>query len=857
MTVNNMRKYLVTILLIFVLLFAGSVSVFAAESDNAEMTEADVQNLEESSEHNIRDFEEHVQENLNIQKIDSPKMIAVKAKNVHTFEISFQKVERADGYAIFRKASNKDEWGSAIAEYPAKASNWKAIGNNIYMYSDTKALAGVAYSYKVEAYVLGANGEKIYSESNDFEGMKAEGKGYVSLDNVKNFSARKYGYGQVALTWTPVDGAAYYKVYQVTGNTYKEVLTVKGQSSTGCILSNVPLSEQAYSYTVRAYADGNDKVYSQADKLATVYVMLDAPKLTGKKAVAYNKISVSWKAVSHADGYYVYRKTSGSSWKRLTAKPISKLSYTDSTAQPGIKYYYTVRAVDKATGSRSEYDHTGISCQTKLTNAKLNSVTVASSRTIKLSWSKVSGAKGYYVYRQYGGKWKKVATVNGKTSYTYTTASSSSAYKYWGHKFAFKIQPYCSTYKGGYSNRVLITMKPQAASLAKASSISYNTNKISWKKLSGASGYKIYRKIGNGKWQGLATVSAGATSYSDKKAVLGKTYIYTVKPYWKYKNKVQNGYYNAKGVKVTTKLSTPAIKTVSPTGLNLKVSWTKVSGAQGYRVYRKSSGSKSWTRVATVTNGATLTYTDKKVKQNTKYTYTVRAYRKSGKTTYLSGYNKAGKTSSVKITIKYKKVTDKKSAMYGKTLKLYYDASGKQIQNLENIVGKKSTYYLYVNKAKSMVTVYYKEGKYYVPYKAMICSAGALSSYTPNGTFLTPAKYRWHELMGPSWGQWCTRIHGGVLFHSVFYNSRNNNNRLSVSAYNKLGKPASHGCIRLTAGDAKWIYDNCKLKTTVVIYSKTGYEPLKKPTAYKLPSWHTWDPTDPNMKYKCKQKGCH
>lgn len=62
---------------------------------------------------------------------------------------------------------------------------------------------------------------------------------------------------------------------------------------------------------------------------------------------------------------------------------------------------------------------------------------------------------------------------------------------------------------------------------------------------------------------------------------------------------------------------------------------------------------------------------------------------------------------------------------------------------------------------------------------------------------------------------------------------------------------------RLTAGDAKWIYDNCKLKTTVVIYSKTGYEPLKKPTAYKLPSWHTWDPTDPNMKYKCKQKGCH
>lgn len=195
--------------------------------------------------------------------------------------------------------------------------------------------------------------------------------------------------------------------------------------------------------------------------------------------------------------------------------------------------------------------------------------------------------------------------------------------------------------------------------------------------------------------------------------------------------------------------------------------------------------------------------------------------------------------------------------MYGKTLKLYYDASGKQIQNLESIVGKKDAYYLYVNKTKSMVTAYFKEGKYYVPYKAMVCSAGAVASNTPNGTFYTPAKYRWHELMGPCWGQWCTRIHGGVLFHSVFYNSKNNNNRLAVSAYNKLGKPASHGCVRLAAGDAKWIYDNCKLKTPVVIYGKNGYEPLTKPTAYKLPSWHTWDPTDPNMKYKCKQRGCH
>ena len=57
--------------------------------------------------------------------------------------------------------------------------------------------------------------------------------------------------------------------------------------------------------------------------------------------------------------------------------------------------------------------------------------------------------------------------------------------------------------------------------------------------------------------------------------------------------------------------------------------------------------------------------------------------------------------------------------------------------------------------------------------------------------------------------------------------------------------------------DAKWLYDNCEVGTKVTIINKKGSDPFPKPTAYKLPSWHTWDPTDPNMQYKCKQNGCH
>jgi len=209
----------------------------------------------------------------------------------------------------------------------------------------------------------------------------------------------------------------------------------------------------------------------------------------------------------------------------------------------------------------------------------------------------------------------------------------------------------------------------------------------------------------------------------------------------------------------------------------------------------------------------------------------------------------------LEVTQSKKLAVSKTGWFYEDGYKFYYKNGVKQT-DLDGILPKQSSYEIRVNKRMNVVTVYAKDGNngYIIPVKAFICSTGQA---TPIGTFYTPAKYRWHTLMGPCYGQWCTRIYGGVLFHSVFYNSYNNNNTLSVSAYNKLGTTCSHGCVRLTAGDAKWIYDNCKLQTKVIVYNSTNSGPFGKPTAYKLASWHTWDPTDPNMSYKCRQQKCH
>ena len=81
----------------------------------------------------------------------------------------------------------------------------------------------------------------------------------------------------------------------------------------------------------------------------------------------------------------------------------------------------------------------------------------------------------------------------------------------------------------------------------------------------------------------------------------------------------------------------------------------------------------------------------------------------------------------------------------------------------------KLPYYIKINRQQNCVTVYAldSKGKYTKPVKAFACSVG-VNNATPAGTFSIPAKYRWHTLMGGVYGQYCSRIHGGVLFHSVF-----------------------------------------------------------------------------------------
>lgn len=179
-------------------------------------------------------------------------------------------------------------------------------------------------------------------------------------------------------------------------------------------------------------------------------------------------------------------------------------------------------------------------------------------------------------------------------------------------------------------------------------------------------------------------------------------------------------------------------------------------------------------------------------------------------------------------------------------MKFYFNNSGALIMDVDDMIGKQSSYQLRVNKELNCLTVFAKDGDngYIIPVKAMLTSVG---DDTPVGTFYTPEKYRWRFMVNETYTQYATRIIAGqgFLFHSITY-EKTDPNTLFNNGYNNLGVSRSLGCVRLTCANAKWVYDNCKIGTEVVIYNDGATPgPFFKPYQVWIPEDQRWDPTDP------------
>lgn len=190
---------------------------------------------------------------------------------------------------------------------------------------------------------------------------------------------------------------------------------------------------------VKALKAGNVTITASAgDKSAScsIKIVPASPVKFKARSAGTTSVKLTWGKAAGADKYKVYRATSARGTYKLV-KTTSSLSTTDRKLTTGKNYYYKVRAL----GGRNFYSSYTAVAKVKPVPAKVTLKAKAGKRSATLSWTKVSGASGYKVYRatEKNGSYKRIFTT------TKTKVVNKSLKK--GKTYYYKVRAY-KTVKG-------------------------------------------------------------------------------------------------------------------------------------------------------------------------------------------------------------------------------------------------------------------------------------------------------------------------------------------------------------------------------------------------------------------------
>lgn len=339
-----------------------------------------------------------------------------------------------------------------------------------------------------------------------------------------------------------------------------------------------------------------------------------------------------------------------------------------------------------------------------------------------LKWGQVDYAQYYRVYRKGPGDtgWVCIAETPDCT-YTDKDAKSGNTYKY-------TVRPVNASGYGGYVKKGISTIRLDSPDGLKATNNKGNV-KFQWNAVAGATGYRVYRRAPGIKgWTYIKTVKV--CQYVDQNVKNNSKYRYTVKAIC---SGVHSGYYN-EGALIKY-LDAPVTQKIVTYPDRLVFEWGSVKGATTYRVYKRGAG-ESWGLLATVSG---TSYTDKNVKKEAKYRYTVKAVSEG----YLSGYDNDG------VLLKYMGVNGQ--TVYGKNAN--YTRPG-TINNPTIIKIDKNDWYL------TVVNSGYRIPSDYKPDLVYVCGSGErldrkvaaqyekmYKAAAKEGVYLTPCSgYRSYDL---------------------------------------------------------------------------------------------------------------
>ena len=441
----------------------------------------------------------------------------------------------------------------------------------------------------------------------------------------------------IRVAWEPCSGLSGYYLYRQKNNEgWKKIKTVTGKTS--YLDETASASGAKYIYKIVPYLQSGKNALLAPESAEMTLHRLSTPKINAINYVDAG-VELSWSKVTGADAYRIMRSTQYSPEELIaTVAADSTLHWSDtSAAETGMQYGYRVIAqrtdeelVSLSAASATQYAYRPNS------PAAFSSVNTA--KGITLSWEKADNATGYEIQRSTNGmKWSIVKTISGGNILSWTdTSRSSGSGSYYRIRTLAKLSG--TTFCGDYVELPVIyrLSTPAVAALSPAD----GGFKLTWKRVTGADGYRIYRSCDDGTKELLATIDSGKTlTYNDQTATeTGKIYSYSIAA-WK---NVEGQEYQSEVSVAKTAIhpEMPAEFSGVKTVKGIKLSWESVDNATGYEIQRSTNGMK-WSTVKTISGGNILSWTDTSRSSGSGSYYRIRTVAKLGGITFRGGYSDA------------------------------------------------------------------------------------------------------------------------------------------------------------------------------------------------------------------------
>lgn len=295
-------------------------------------------------------------------------------------------------------------------------------------------------------------------------------------------------------------------------------------------LSSISMGAFSATYSLKyLYYQGSEEEFSNiynADPYCfdgkTIYYNVPIVK---KLENVCNGVKISWNKVSDATAYRVYRRGAGEkSWTYITTTKDN--FFVDKNVKNNAYYRYTLRATNN-NGLYSNYYPN--SQYIKYVEApKLTSINNATSG-IYISWTKLSNATSYIVYRRGAGQttWDRIGTTVNLWFVDKSVVNSNGNY----YRYSVVAK---SGFESGLDTKGLVIKRLANPGLVSAVS-SQKGITVKWNVIEGTTGYYVYRKTPNSNWVRLAAVGGtNNTTYLDKTAQKGVKYTYTVRACYGY-----------------------------------------------------------------------------------------------------------------------------------------------------------------------------------------------------------------------------------------------------------------------------------------------------------------------------------